>query len=186
MPIEVTCDGCGARFKAPDTAAGKKGKCKKCGAVITIPVPEPVGAPAEEDDMYDIAEPAPAPAKPYRPTAASSDAPAPAPPYRPPPPIPQSGASAAMMSRGVVPKSAGAGSWKNSNNPPKSFQVLKGIGGVVLILVGLLLVAGPILAMMGDRTGRTIRFKGVFFGLFLIISGGGMVARAFGLGGGNS
>jgi len=182
MPIEVTCDGCGARFKAPDAAAGKKGKCKKCGAVITIPVPEPVGAPAEEDDMYDIAEPAPAPAKPYKP-AGTSDAVAPAPPYRPPPPIP-SATSSAMMSRGVVAKSAGAGSWKNSNNPPKSFQVLKGIGGIILILFGLLLVAAPILTMMSDKTGKTIRFKGLFFGLFLIVSGGGMVLRAFGIGGG--
>jgi hypothetical protein len=178
MPIDVTCDACGARFTAPDAAAGKKGKCKKCGVTITVPALQPTAADA--DDMYDIAESDVAPAKPYRP-AASSPGIAAAPPYNPPP----SAQSAALMARGVVPKSANAGSWKNTGNPPKSFQVLKGIGGVILILLGLLFVAGPIITMMSDKTGKTIRFKGVFLGVFLIVTGGGLVFKAFGFGRGN-
>lgn len=44
MPVlEVPCPGCGAKLKAPDTMAGKKAKCKKCGAPFRIP-----GAPARE------------------------------------------------------------------------------------------------------------------------------------------
>jgi hypothetical protein len=180
MPIDVTCDACGARFKAPDAAAGKRGKCKKCGAVITVPVPEPIGAPAAEDDMYDIAEPAPAPAKPYKP-AASSGTVAPAPPYTPPPPT---AASAAMMARGVVPKSANAGTWKNSNNPPVIMKVLGLVAGVILILLGLLFIAAPIMAMMSDKTGKTIRFKGVFFGVAMIGTGVTAILKAFGKAGG--
>ena len=52
MPISVTCDQCGARFKAPDAAAGKKGKCSKCGASLVVPAPAPAAAvAAEADDM---------------------------------------------------------------------------------------------------------------------------------------
>lgn len=31
---------CGARYTFPDTAAGKRAKCKKCGEAFTLPVPE--------------------------------------------------------------------------------------------------------------------------------------------------
>jgi len=139
-----------------------------------------VGGPAAEDDMYDIAEPAaPAPAKPYRP-ATSSDGVAAAPPYKPPP----TAASAAMMARGVVPKSASAGAWKKSNNPPAIMKVL-GIGvGVILILLGLLFVSAPIMAMMNDKTGKTVRFKGVFLGVAMIVTGVTAIAKAFGKMGG--
>jgi hypothetical protein len=37
MTIEFNCDGCRYPFKVPDTMAGKKGKCPKCGALTTIP-----------------------------------------------------------------------------------------------------------------------------------------------------
>jgi RsiW-degrading membrane proteinase PrsW (M82 family) len=37
MGIEVRCS-CGKSLKAPDAAAGKKGKCPGCGAVLTIPL----------------------------------------------------------------------------------------------------------------------------------------------------
>src|SRR4051812_31637723 len=40
MPIEVTCR-CGRGLKAPDQYAGRKGRCKGCGATLLIPVPEP-------------------------------------------------------------------------------------------------------------------------------------------------
>ena len=180
MPIDITCDGCGARFKAPEAAAGKKGKCKKCGATIAVPKPGPVEvAGPPEDDMYDVVEPAPALAKPYGPAGAGDVAAAK--PYNPPPPT---AASAAMMARGVVPRTATAGKWKESNNPPGIMKVL-GIGaGVVLILLGLLFISGPILAMMSDKTGKTIRFKGVFFGVAMIATGVTAIGKAFGKFGG--
>jgi hypothetical protein len=37
MPIAVTCPGCSVNMKAPDAAAGKKVKCPKCQALITVP-----------------------------------------------------------------------------------------------------------------------------------------------------
>jgi len=175
MPIDVTCDACGSRFKAPDTAAGKKGKCKKCGAVIVIPTPEPVGAPPE-DDLYDIAEPAaPQPARPYKPsTSPGASAAAPPPP---PPPVPST------LAYGVPMKNANAGAWKNSNNPPKSFQILKGIFGAILLLAGLAIAGGAVYGM--SRPERSLRrpFKALFFGLFLLVTGAGLLARSMGIGG---
>jgi len=174
MGIPVTCDSCGARFKAPDTAAGKKGKCSKCGAKIVVPAlePAPVDA-AMNDDLYDVATEAP-PALPARNIAAASQPP-PAPPYNPP----ASPVSSTAMSRGVVPKSPAAGAWKKSNNPPAIMKVLALLGGGFLILLGLLFAAAPILAMMSDKTGKTIRFKGVFIGVALIVTGISAIAKAF-------
>lgn len=37
MPIVVTCPSCGSRFQAPESLAGKRGKCPKCGTVLDIP-----------------------------------------------------------------------------------------------------------------------------------------------------
>src|SRR5262249_49237932 len=49
MTISVTCDGCDRTLKAPDTSAGRKIKCPKCGAAVLVPSPdedeaEPVAA----------------------------------------------------------------------------------------------------------------------------------------------
>jgi hypothetical protein len=41
--IEVTC-GCGKVLKAPAAFAGKKGRCKACGAKLLIPDPTPLAA----------------------------------------------------------------------------------------------------------------------------------------------
>lgn len=41
MPLQVICPGCNARLKAPDSAAGKKTKCPKCQAVVSVPVDAP-------------------------------------------------------------------------------------------------------------------------------------------------
>ncbi len=38
MSIEVTCK-CGKVIYAPDEAAGKKGRCKACGAIMDVPEP---------------------------------------------------------------------------------------------------------------------------------------------------
>jgi predicted Zn finger-like uncharacterized protein len=39
MTISTACPGCGASYTVSDTLAGKKAKCKKCGAILTIPNP---------------------------------------------------------------------------------------------------------------------------------------------------
>jgi hypothetical protein len=49
MPIPITCV-CGYSTMAPDSAAGRRGKCKRCGATIAIPSP---------DDDITLADPDP-------------------------------------------------------------------------------------------------------------------------------
>lgn len=53
MAIKVVCQGCGAKFNAPDGAAGKRGKCPKCGEAIVVPAatkPAPAKPPARSID----------------------------------------------------------------------------------------------------------------------------------------
>jgi hypothetical protein len=59
--ISVECPGCGKRFTVAAQHAGKRGKCKACGTMVTIPASS---APAAEADLYDFAphaDPAPTP-----------------------------------------------------------------------------------------------------------------------------
>ena len=54
MTIHVQCGGCGAKFEAPEKFAGKRVKCPKCSAVVTVGErsQRPSGqatAPAEEE-----------------------------------------------------------------------------------------------------------------------------------------
>jgi hypothetical protein len=37
MPIPVICGSCGTKLKAPDSAAGRKVKCPKCGTLASVP-----------------------------------------------------------------------------------------------------------------------------------------------------
>jgi uncharacterized Zn finger protein len=37
MPIRLSCPQCKKDYQVPDSAAGKKGTCKNCGAVFQIP-----------------------------------------------------------------------------------------------------------------------------------------------------
>src|SRR5439155_22205954 len=39
MAITAVCTSCGKKFQAPDQFAGKRVKCKGCGAVFLIPGP---------------------------------------------------------------------------------------------------------------------------------------------------
>jgi predicted RNA-binding Zn-ribbon protein involved in translation (DUF1610 family) len=55
VPIQVTCRSCHGTFNAPDSAAGKRAKCPKCGNVIEIPS----AVPAEE--IYEAEESPPQP-----------------------------------------------------------------------------------------------------------------------------
>ncbi len=54
MPLDVTCPNCGAKLKAPDTMAGKRGKCKKCGAGFRIPGPGSPGDSVGEPQMLSV------------------------------------------------------------------------------------------------------------------------------------
>lgn len=64
MPIAVVCRGCHARLNAPDTAAGKRVKCPKCGAAMTVP------APAADEDFEVVDD---EPALPKRKPAVADD-----------------------------------------------------------------------------------------------------------------
>jgi predicted Zn finger-like uncharacterized protein len=55
----ITCSNCESKIRVPDSAAGKKGKCPKCGTVIAIPA-------AEEPIEAGFAETAPAEVTPPR------------------------------------------------------------------------------------------------------------------------
>jgi hypothetical protein len=44
MMLNVTCPGCGAHFSAGEEHAGKRAKCAKCGAIVTIPTLQAPGA----------------------------------------------------------------------------------------------------------------------------------------------
>lgn len=54
MPIDVKCDRCGTRLRAPDTAAGKTKRCPKCGG--PLPIPAPSGTDEADDlNLYELA-----------------------------------------------------------------------------------------------------------------------------------
>lgn len=82
MPITFACGSCGKSFTVDDKFAGKKGKCKQCGAVMQIPegvasrasaAPRnvevspsrrpPAPASPSVDDLYGLDEPLPSASK---------------------------------------------------------------------------------------------------------------------------
>ena len=62
MAISVQCGECGARYNVNESMAGKRAKCKKCGATMSIPAP--ADDLAGDDDLSALAELAPPPPKP--------------------------------------------------------------------------------------------------------------------------
>src|SRR6188472_828763 len=71
MAIEFACQQCGGQFAAPEELAGKKAKCKRCGAIVTVPIdlpaepdsftPRPVAArPAAQSQARAVHRPQPA------------------------------------------------------------------------------------------------------------------------------
>lgn len=60
MAIQFNCPYCTAPIRVPDTAAGKKGSCPKCGTKVMVPTPSgPPGAPEPEpepDPVIDSGE----------------------------------------------------------------------------------------------------------------------------------
>ena len=56
MRLSVRCD-CGKTYKVPDTAAGRKVRCKECGASIPVPMNKAAGnscAANEEEDFINM------------------------------------------------------------------------------------------------------------------------------------
>lgn len=50
MPISVTCEECNKTYRVKDELAGKRIKCKECGAPISIPDPEAEEFVNDSDD----------------------------------------------------------------------------------------------------------------------------------------
>lgn len=99
MTISFPCSKCGQRYQVDGAMAGRRIKCKKCEAAITIPVPrQPAGGPAPSAptslQTFDAPETAPAPRPAPRPTANVAPAPAPARPAPRPAPAPRAAAPA--------------------------------------------------------------------------------------------
>jgi hypothetical protein len=55
MAIPVTCSQCGRQYNVKDDAAGKKFKCKDCGAVVDVPQAASDNAP--QDEFGDLDSP---------------------------------------------------------------------------------------------------------------------------------
>jgi predicted Zn finger-like uncharacterized protein len=55
----ITCDGCGATIRVPDSAAGKRAKCPKCGSIVKVPQ---LDQPKEDPDTKVSEKPMPPPA----------------------------------------------------------------------------------------------------------------------------
>lgn len=138
MPLSVECQECGTKYNVPDKLAGKRAKCKKCGATMSIPEPDaPIGfAPDSEEDplaaLQDLARqsgeaeaaPEPAPAPRRRDTAAGSVAGgrvggAPA-GWTPESVIVERAPSSAASG----PSAAGSGRWAKTNRRPLDPDVL--------------------------------------------------------------
>lgn len=62
MPITFNCQTCGGVAKAPDAAAGRKAKCGKCGAMLTVPGGDTVAANTPELKPAVVTAPTPPPA----------------------------------------------------------------------------------------------------------------------------
>ncbi len=77
----VVCSNCEAKIRVPEGAAGKKGKCPKCGTIITITPPADAPPPAPE--VTEI-PPSPEPEGAY-----AAEVPPPPPPPTGPPPVPR-------------------------------------------------------------------------------------------------
>jgi hypothetical protein len=77
MPFDVTCPGCGAKFKVPNDLAGKKIRCKTpgCGAMILVEGKSPLAV--DFDDLSPASPPPP-----------SQGPPPPSQPLSPPRPMP--------------------------------------------------------------------------------------------------
>ncbi len=75
MPIQVVCNGCGTSYPVPDSLAGKRGRCKKCGQVMVVPAAAPPAPTAAPVTIEVIEETPPAPGLAATPTSGSPQPP---------------------------------------------------------------------------------------------------------------
>ncbi|HTW93333.1 MAG TPA: hypothetical protein VMD30_00980 [Tepidisphaeraceae bacterium] len=91
MPIELKCDSCGARYKVNERFAGKKAKCRQCGALMQVPgtpVSWSGSSPMLESPIIDRPTPMPRPLSPQPPEGLSPQRPMPVPKPTPRPSAP--------------------------------------------------------------------------------------------------
>src|SRR5688572_21976239 len=93
MLVPVQCHHCQTYYLIEDTFAGRRAKCRKCGKVMSIPVPAPDGTVASSlDDTDGMGTPAIDPGPWGAPAERVVGVVAPpqpaAPPRTPPPPLP--------------------------------------------------------------------------------------------------
>jgi hypothetical protein len=78
VPIAFDCT-CGKTLRVPDNSAGKRAKCPACGAVVSVPGPEPEFEIVEEPPEQPTAAPAPKPPDSSKPRPGSARLPTPKP-----------------------------------------------------------------------------------------------------------
>ena len=49
MSLTVECNACARRYNVADNWAGKRVKCKNCGAVMQVPAPPAESSPGDND-----------------------------------------------------------------------------------------------------------------------------------------
>ncbi len=59
MSIAVVCSTCASTFKAPENAAGRKAKCPKCGAPLSVPKSASAVASSPKPEVSRVPETAP-------------------------------------------------------------------------------------------------------------------------------
>jgi DNA-directed RNA polymerase subunit RPC12/RpoP len=67
MLIKFKCPSCGKAYSAPDDKAGSTGRCRECGARLTVPVPDSTAPEGDAQKGTPVAASA-APASPQPPT----------------------------------------------------------------------------------------------------------------------
>jgi hypothetical protein len=103
------CDACGERYTWKPGIAGRQAKCK-CGAVLTVPMTNPLEQPPEEQadpdvpqfEDYDVAE------------GQQEEEPAPPPPL-PPPPVPARAGKTSPAKSSGAKATAGGGLFSSIN-----------------------------------------------------------------------
>lgn len=62
--IRFNCPGCGRPFAVPETFAGRKARCKTCGATVVVPAEDAVPSPCPPAATSRAAQPSPLPDSP--------------------------------------------------------------------------------------------------------------------------
>jgi len=166
--IEVVCPSCGAKLNVPERYAGRTGKCKGCGAAVTVPA-APTEAGAAEPDEWSLANhPVEAPPAPTPPPPAPPPVQTPYPAY--PPTYPQPAAPSSGMDA-LIP----------TKNPNALIAYYLGVFSLIPCIGLLLAVPALILGIKGlkfanehpESKGKAHALVGIIMGgLFTLIWGG--------------